>query len=124
MRMIGSIAGLALLAGISAATAQPAPHISGQSAPHEAHGGAGLTFAPEHGAMLRQHATSEHFAPVHDPAIHAEIGAVVPGSVELHPLPDALVTQLPAARSYRYTIIGNHPVVVDPGSHRIVHVGD
>jgi hypothetical protein len=74
--------------------------------------------------MLRQHATSQHFAPVHDPAIHAEVGAVVPGSVELHPLPDALVTQLPAARSFRYTIIGNHPIVVDPTSHRIVHVGD
>ncbi|MBX9847198.1 MAG: DUF1236 domain-containing protein [Xanthobacteraceae bacterium] len=115
---------IASFATMTAAAAQPAPHMEGHSVPHETHGGAGLTFTPEHGAMLRQHAATQHYAPVHDPAIHAQVGATLPGSVELHPLPDALAGHLPAARSYRYTIIGNRPVVVDPGSHRIVHVGE
>lgn len=121
---IYAITAIASLAIVTAVAAQPAPHMQGQAVPHATQGGAGLTFTPEHGAMLRQHAASQHFAPVHDPAIHAQIGATLPGSVELHPLPDALVGHLPAARPYRYTIIGNRPVVVDPGSHRIVHVGE
>ena len=133
MRITASTIAITLFIGVTGAAAQTTPHMQSQTAPHAQpqhghaqphHGGASVTFTPEHGAMLRQHASSQRFAPVHDAGIHAQVGATIPSSVELHPLPDALVGQLPGARQYRYTVIGNRPVVVDPGSHRVVHVGD
>jgi hypothetical protein len=126
MRITASTIAMTLFIGVTGAAAQTTPHTENQTAPHvqPQHGGASVRFVPEHGAMLRQHASSQRYAPVHDAGIHAQVGATIPSSVELHPLPDALLGQLPGARQYRYTVIGNRPVVVDPGSHRVVHVGD
>lgn len=117
---------IALFVAVTGASAQTAPHVQTQTAPHApmAHRTVGVVFTAEHAAMLRQDAASRHFAPVQDSGIHAQVGAILPNSVELHPLPDALVAHLPAAGQYRYTIVHGRPVVVDPGSHRIVHVDE
>jgi hypothetical protein len=48
------------------------------------------------------------------------IGAQVPSSTELYPLPEAAVTEVPAARPYDYTIVDDTLVLVDPVSRQIV----
>ena len=120
MRSIYLASGLAILAGLSSASAQTVvttPHGS------ERHDSA-VTFSPEHGAGIRQHATGQHYQSVHEPSFHGGVGATLPGSVQLHPLPDALVTQMPAARNHQYTIVNDRHVIVDPSTRRVVHSFD
>lgn len=105
---------LALLAGATTASAQAVPAHG-----TETHGS--FTFAPEHGAIIREHATSQHFNSVQDPNVHVQVGGILPPSVGLHPLPDRVVAQVPGAHSYQYGIVNNRNVVVDPGTRRVVH---
>lgn len=110
-----STAALALLAGASTAYAQH---------PREApdHGRAAVTFSHEHGAMLREHAASHRYRSHHDPHAQLQIGATLPHSVQLHDLPDAFRSRYPHAHSYRYGIVNDRHVIVDPSSRRIVYV--
>lgn len=116
--ILGATVGFTLLAGVNVAAAQAVI----TTTPHGTQTHGSVSFAPEHGAIIREHATGQHFSSVQDPNIHAQVGATLPGSVQLHPLPDRLVTQVPAARSYQYSIINNRHVVVDPGTRRVIHV--
>jgi hypothetical protein len=108
---------LALLAGVTVASAQTVV-----TPPHgtERHGG-GVTFSPEHGNVIRQHATTQHYQSVHEPSFHGQVGATLPGSVQFHSLPDALVTKLPTARQHQYAIVNDRPVIVDPSTRRVIH---
>jgi hypothetical protein len=56
------------------------------------------------------------------PNVRASIGAEVPASAELHMLPDSAVANAPAATVYRYTIVQNEVVLVDPTNMRIVEI--
>ena len=110
-----------MVAGISFALAQPATH-----EPAGTHGtvgvqGGGMVFSPEHGSMIRQHATSQHYQSYQEPGFHARVGATVPSSAHLHPLPDGLVAQIPSARSHQYSVVNDRYVIVDPSTRRIVH---
>lgn len=48
------------------------------------------------------------------------IGAEVPPMIELYSLPDETVANNPAAKLYKYTVVQNEVVVVDPTRMRIV----
>ena len=50
------------------------------------------------------------------------IGADVPPMIELYTLPDDALAQVPAAKLYKYTVVENKVVVVDPTKMRIVDV--
>ena len=80
-----------------------------------------LTFSAEHGHMLRQHATSQHYNSFHDPNFHAQAGGALPHTVEIHPLPEALVPHVPQAHQYGYGVVNDHPVIVDHSSRQIIH---
>jgi hypothetical protein len=56
----------------------------------------------------------QHFSPV--------IGADVPPMIELYTLPDDTLAAAPAAKLYKYTMVENKVVVVDPTKMRIVDV--
>lgn len=113
-----SAAAVALLAGLASASAQTV--ITTPQHGTGTHGS--VTFAPEHGAILREHATTQHFNSVQDPTVHVQVGGTLLPSVGLHPLPDRIVTQVPGARSYQYGIVNNRHVVVEPGTRRVMHV--
>ena len=56
-------------------------------------------------------------SPGHPPAAYARpvvIGRPLPQSVPVYPVP--------GQNAYNYTIIGNHRVIVEPGSNRVVRV--
>jgi Protein of unknown function (DUF1236) len=48
------------------------------------------------------------------------IGADVPPMIELYSLPDETITDNPAAKLYKYTMVENEVVLVDPTKMRIV----
>ena len=51
-----------------------------------------------------------------------EIGADVPPMIELYTLPDDAVAGAPAAKIYKYTMVDNKVVLVDPTKMRVVDV--
>jgi len=57
---------------------------------------------------------SKDFSPV--------IGADVPPMIELYALPDKAVASVPAASIYKYTMVENKVVVVDPTKMRVIDV--
>ncbi len=54
------------------------------------------------------------------PVVEYQVGAVIPTSTTLYPLPQTVVTEVPAVSSYRYTVINKRAWLVDPANHRIV----
>jgi hypothetical protein len=52
----------------------------------------------------------------------AAIGADVPPMIELYTLPDDALAAVPAAKIYKYTVVENKVVVVDPTKMRVIDV--
>lgn len=50
------------------------------------------------------------------------IGADVPPMIDLYTLPDNALAEVPAAKIYRYTMVENQVVVVDPTRMRVIDV--
>lgn len=103
---IVAIIAVAVLAGAGAVSGQP------------------FTFSHEHGQMLHQHATAQHHDSYRDPHFHAQVGAVLPGSVQVHPLPDSLAIHVPQAHQYGYGVVNDRPVIVDHSNRRVLHSFD
>lgn len=108
-----------LLAGVGIASQQST--IVTPAYGEEAHHGGAVRFSPEHGHIIRQHAEHEHYRSHDDHHIHADVGGTLPGSVELHPLPHALMTQIPSAHEYRYGIVNGRHVIVHHSTRRVMH---
>jgi hypothetical protein len=60
--------------------------------------------------------------PPADVRIRLALGAEIPGSVELHPFPDAVVERIPDLRSFEFIIAERDVVVVDPRDRSIALV--
>jgi hypothetical protein len=54
--------------------------------------------------------------------ISLRIGAKVPATVELQDLPDAVASQMPNLRQYKFIVAQNQVVLVDPSSNEIVEI--
>jgi hypothetical protein len=54
----------------------------------------------------------------------AVVGADVPAMIELYTLPDDAVADIPAAKLYKYTMVQNKVVLVDPSRMRVIDVID
>ncbi|HUB94917.1 MAG TPA: DUF1236 domain-containing protein [Stellaceae bacterium] len=77
------------------------------------------TWSNDDGAMIRQYSTTEHYAPVTDPSITPSVGVELPSTVTVYPLPQSVTVDNPD--QYSYTIINNHPVVVERTTRRVIH---
>ena len=54
--------------------------------------------------------------------VDVRLGARVPQTVELREMPSALVTDVPTVRRYRYMVINNEVVLVDPATSEVVEI--
>ena len=54
------------------------------------------------------------------PVVEYRVGAQVPASTTLYPVPREVVTEVPAVGNYRYTVVNNRAWLVDPMTHEIV----
>lgn len=52
------------------------------------------------------------------------VGTVVPRTVTLHPLPATVIEVYPQWRGYRFVLVGDEIIIIEPGSQRIVAVID
>ncbi|MER9669554.1 DUF1236 domain-containing protein [Mesorhizobium sp. M0203] len=97
MRMRFSIAaaGFLLLAGVGAAAAQD------------------VVIDPEQETVIKEYVKKQPLASVKIPGVELNIGSTLPDTVELHEVPNV---------KYRYVVVDNRTVVVDPGTRKIVKV--
>ncbi|MEJ0046175.1 MAG: DUF1236 domain-containing protein [Rhodospirillales bacterium] len=77
------------------------------------------TWTADQGTAISTYSTSQKYASFNDPNLQPAVGVVLPGSIEMYPLP-ATVT-LPEAARYNYSIINGHPVIVERTTRKVVH---
>lgn len=90
-----STAALILLAGIGAAAADS------------------VVLQPEQETVIREYVKKQPLASVKVPGVELKVGSALPDTVELHEVPNV---------KYRYAVIDDQTVVVDPDTHTIVQV--
>ena len=54
--------------------------------------------------------------------VDVRLGARVPQAVELHEIPAPVVTEIPSVRRYRYMVVNNEVVLVDPATSEVVEI--
>ncbi|CAN7398585.1 DUF1236 domain-containing protein [Mesorhizobium amorphae] len=95
MHLTAGAAGLLLLAGIGAAAADT------------------VIIQPEQETVIREYVKKQPLASVTLPGLELNVGTALPDTVELREVPDV---------QYRYVVIDNRTVVVDPGTRKIIKV--
>ena len=60
--------------------------------------------------------------PLSNVHFNISVGTVVPRDVTLHPLPAAVIEVYPDWRPYRFILVNDEILVIDPATHRIVAV--
>ena len=101
---------------------------SGQSGSGQA-GASGATtgsvpanITSEQRTQITRSFSSVHVAPATNVNFAISAGTIVPGSIEWHDLPVEVVRVVPAYRGYKYILVGNRIVIIEPGTRKIVTV--
>ena len=55
-----------------------------------------------------------------EPTIEYRVGARLPDSVRLYSVPQEVAVEVPAIRSYKYMVVNNRVVLVDPATSQVV----
>ncbi|MBZ9963015.1 DUF1236 domain-containing protein [Mesorhizobium sp. BR1-1-2] len=88
-------AGILLLTGIGAAAAQD------------------VVIQPQDETVIQEYVKKEPLASVKVPGVELNVGTALPDTVELHEVPNV---------KYRYVVVDNRTVIVDPGTRKIVKI--
>ena len=117
---------LVLLGSVGTAVAQTAPGSAPTAptpAPRAIDPKAGLQLTPQQRPMIF-HSVSREKAKVKLPpgGVTASAGADLPPSIELYTLPDNVAAEIPNAKLYKYTVVNDQVVLVDPTSMKVVEV--
>jgi Protein of unknown function (DUF1236) len=113
--LIATAAALGLFAA-TAASAQTSTTVT--TAPSTT---SAITIAPEQRTIVRQRLTTARPVQIQE---RVTVGMTVPSEVELVEVPETVVTEVPAVRSYRYFRWNDDVVLVDPSSRRVVQTLD
>ena len=97
---IATLAALALTAGLSAAWAQD------------------IVITPQHDTVIREYVQKKPLASISVPGVELNIGSTLPETVEVHTFQDVPDVQ------YRYVVVDNRTVLVEPETRRIVKIYD
>jgi hypothetical protein len=114
------IAGLAALGVAAAAPALAQTSVTTTTTTQATTTGS-LTIAPEKRTVIKQRLTG---APVKTIKEKVTVGSTIPADVELMPVPETVVTEVPAVKTYRYFRYNDDVVLVDPSSRRVVQILD
>jgi Protein of unknown function (DUF1236) len=55
-----------------------------------------------------------------EPTVEYRLGARVPDSVRLYSVPQEVAVEVPAIRAYKYMVVNNRVVLVDPATSQVV----
>ena len=102
--LIPAMAGLAMIAGIGVAAADEVIVTQPQQQ---------VIVTPEQRTVVREYVHKHPLASVNLLGVELNVGSTLPDTVELREVPDV---------QYRYAVVGDRTVLVDPSTHRIVDV--
>lgn len=74
-----------------------------------------VVITPEQDTVVREYVKKQPLASVKIPGVELKVGTALPDTVELHEVPNV---------KYRYVVVDNRTVLVDPGTRKIVKVYD
>lgn len=97
MHLSSAAAALLLLASVGAVAAQV------------------VVVTPEQDTVVREYVKKQPLASVKLPDVELNVGTALPDTFELHEVPNV---------KYRYTVVNNRTVLVDPSTRKIVKVHD
>jgi Protein of unknown function (DUF1236) len=121
--MLVSVAIAALVASTSLVTAQT-PSSSGppggQGQLQDRNVGASASLTAEQRARIHEAIAAQKVEPAKNLNIQVSVGAIVPKSATLHPLPESTVQIQPAWRGHMYLLVGDEILIVEPRSLRVV----
>ena len=63
-----------------------------------------------------------HAAQGNSAGAELRVGQVVPDTASLHALPNGLSNQVPEINAYKYTMLHNQVLIVDPSTKRIIAI--
>ena len=78
-----------------------------------------LQLTPVQRRTIYRTIVRERVAPA-EPMVEYRVGARVPESVRLYPVPREVAVEVPEIRSYRYMLVNNRVVLVDPMTSQVV----
>jgi len=104
--LIPAVAGLAMIAGIGVAAADEIIVTQPQQQ---------VVITPEQRTVVREYVHKHPLASINLLGVELNVGSTLPDTVELREVPDV---------QYRYAVVGDHTVLVDPATHKIVEVID
>ncbi len=78
-----------------------------------------LELTPVQRRTIYRTIVRERVAPA-EPTIEYRVGARVPDRVRLYSVPQEVAVEVPAIRSYKYMVVNNRVVLVDPATSQVV----
>ena len=78
-----------------------------------------LALTPAQRQTVYRTIVRERVVPVR-PTVEYRVGMRVPQTVELYPVPDEVVTEVPTVRPYKYMVVNDRVVLVDPITSEVV----
>jgi hypothetical protein len=93
--LIPAVAGLALMAGLSVAVADE------------------IVVTPEQQTVVKEYVHKHKVASVNVLGLELGLGSTVPDTVELQTVPDV---------QYRYAVVNDHTVLIDPSTRKVIQV--
>ncbi|WP_095203442.1 DUF1236 domain-containing protein [Mesorhizobium carmichaelinearum] len=72
-----------------------------------------VVITPEQDTVVREYVKKQPLASVKLPGVELSVGTALPDTVELHEVPKV---------KYRYVVIDNRTVLVDPSTRKIIKV--
>src|SRR5947207_4409378 len=80
-----------------------------------------VTIAPEKRAIIKQYVVKQKIKPITIKE-RVRVGMAVPAEVELAPVPEAIYTEVPTVRNYRYFYWDDRVVFVDPANRHVIEI--
>ena len=78
-----------------------------------------LQLSPVQRRRIYRTIVRERVAPAR-PTVEYRVGTRVPESVQLYPVPQEVVVEVPAIRSYKYMVVNDRVVLIDPATSEVV----
>jgi hypothetical protein len=78
-----------------------------------------LQLTPVQRQTIYRTIVRERVAPA-QPTVEYRVGTRVPASAQLYALPETVAVEVPAIRQYKYMMVNNRIVLIDPATSQVV----
>ena len=77
------------------------------------------TWTNDQGTAITEYSTTKKYSSFNDPTLKPDVGMALPDTITLYPLPETM--KIPDPDRYSYSIVNEHPVIVERTTRKVVH---